>query len=130
MRAGAGARADRDVPACGGEGALRTTAALAPLVWGEGVANVHKLKANAASLRLRIVESGGGREWAMGNRAVPSTLAQGSQNPEKLQPGFGHRKGIGALREKGRVVVGVVHRGRRESVAAEFGPPDTPRVQL
>ena len=66
----------------------------------------------------------------MGNRAAPTALAQGSQNPEELQPGFGHRKGIGALREKGRVVVRVVHRGRRESVAAEFGPPDTPRVQL
>jgi hypothetical protein len=77
--------------------------------------------------RLRTAESGGGRERSMGNRAAPSALAQGSQNPEKLQPGFGHRKGIGALREKGRVVVGVVHRGeRRESVAAEFGPQTRP----
>ena len=44
VRAGAGARADRNVPACGQEGAPRTTAAPGPLVRGKGGANVHKLK--------------------------------------------------------------------------------------
>ena len=129
-RAGVGACADRNVSACGGERGARGRRRPLALLSEERAARTSTNCPQCHPLRLRIVESGDGRERSVGNWTAPTAPAQGRQNPEELQPGFGHRKGIGALREKGRVVVGVVHRGRRESVAAEFGPPDTPRGQF